>query len=126
MGAGSTAVTAAKRRWKRPVPIAGTGSAMPTRGPLLDPTYKDAWREPLLRISHDFPEDALRCRLPDKQGAAIARRIRVVRRPPARIHAWREGKRKNNTSVVMRATASGWRNDDVDALGAWHTGRRPE
>ncbi len=80
---GSEWKAAAKRWWNHSAPITVTASAMPTRGSFLDldPTYKDAWGQPLLRITYDLPENDLRMSafLTDK-AAAIGRRIRGVRR----------------------------------------------
>jgi gluconate 2-dehydrogenase alpha chain len=44
------------------VKIGAHGSSMPRRGNYLDldPTYKDAWGQPLLRMTFDFPENDLR------------------------------------------------------------------
>lgn len=44
------------------VKISAHGSSMPTRGNYLDldPTYKDAWGQPLLRFTFDFPANDLR------------------------------------------------------------------
>ena len=51
-----------KRYYNHSASITITGSAMPTRGTYLDldPTYRDAFGQPLLRITYDFPDNDIR------------------------------------------------------------------
>ena len=50
------------KHYNHTVKIGAHGSSMPTPGNYLDldPTYKDAWGQPLLRMTFDFPENDLR------------------------------------------------------------------
>ncbi|MCZ3096438.1 hypothetical protein NYZ34_20145, partial [Acinetobacter baumannii] len=51
---GSEWKKAVRRYYNHSASITITGSAMPTRGGYLslDPTYRDAWGQPLLRITY--------------------------------------------------------------------------
>ncbi|GAB1575661.1 GMC family oxidoreductase [Bordetella petrii] len=53
---------AVRRYYNHSASITITGSAQPTRGAYLslDPTYKDAWGQPLLRITYDLPDNDIR------------------------------------------------------------------
>lgn len=53
---------AVQRHYNHTVNILCHGSSMPTRGNYLDldPTYRDAWDQPLLRITYDFPKNDLK------------------------------------------------------------------
>ncbi len=53
---------AVKRYYNHAANITITGSAQPWRGGYLslDPTYKDAWGLPLLRVTYDFPDNDIR------------------------------------------------------------------
>ncbi|WP_420225490.1 GMC family oxidoreductase [Pigmentiphaga litoralis] len=61
-GWGSEWKQAARRYYNHSMPITITGAAMstPTGYLSLDPTYKDAWGLPLLRITYDFPDNDIR------------------------------------------------------------------
>lgn len=78
---------AVKRYYNHAIPITITGSALPTRGSYLDldPTYKDAWGQPLLRITYDFPDNDIRMsRFVTAKGDEIGKAMRgVVRTEPA-------------------------------------------
>lgn len=53
---------ATKRHYNHTVELITQGSSMPTRGNYLDldPVYRDAWGQPLLRMTFDFPDNDLR------------------------------------------------------------------
>jgi len=53
---------AVRRHYNHTVGLSAHGSSMPTRGNYLsaDPTYRDAYGQPMLRITYDFPENDLR------------------------------------------------------------------
>ncbi|TWG84925.1 gluconate 2-dehydrogenase alpha chain [Cupriavidus gilardii J11] len=59
---GSEWKKAVRRYYNHSASITITGSAMPTRGAYLDldPTYRDAWGQPLLRITYDLPDNDIR------------------------------------------------------------------
>ncbi|MBY4897913.1 GMC family oxidoreductase [Cupriavidus sp. AU9028] len=59
---GSEWKRAVKRYYNHSASITITGSAMPSRGAYLDldPTYRDAWGLPLLRITYDLPDNDIR------------------------------------------------------------------
>ncbi len=59
---GSEWKKAVRRYYNHSASITITGSAMPTRGGYLslDPTYRDAWGQPLLRITYDLPENDIK------------------------------------------------------------------
>src|ERR1700757_2269902 len=80
-GWGSAWKKAVKRYYNHSIPITITGSAMPVRGGYLslDPTYKDAWGQPLLRITYDFPDNDIKLSkfLTDK-GTEIGRAMRGI------------------------------------------------
>ncbi|CAG9167880.1 GMC family oxidoreductase [Cupriavidus respiraculi] len=59
---GSEWKKAVRRYYNHSASITITGSAMPTRGAYLDldPTYRDAWGQLLLRITYDLPENDIR------------------------------------------------------------------
>lgn len=59
---GSEWKKAVKRYYNHSASITITGSAQPTRGAYLslDPTYKDAWGLPLLRVTYDLPDNDIR------------------------------------------------------------------
>jgi len=61
-GWGSEWKQAVRRYYNHSASITITGSAMPTRNSYLslDPTYKDAWGQPLLRITYDLPDNDIR------------------------------------------------------------------
>ncbi|HTO42549.1 MAG TPA: GMC family oxidoreductase [Burkholderiales bacterium] len=61
-GWGSAWKKAVKRYYNHSIPITITGSALPVRGGYLslDPTYRDAWGQPLLRITYDFPDNDIK------------------------------------------------------------------
>lgn len=59
---GSEWKKAVRRYYNHSASITITGSAMPTRGGYLslDPTYRDAWGQPLLRITYDLPDNDIK------------------------------------------------------------------
>lgn len=59
---GSEWKKAVRRYYNHSASITITGSAMPTRGSYLslDPTYRDAWGQPLLRITYDLPDNDIK------------------------------------------------------------------
>lgn len=59
---GSEWKKAVQRYYNHSASITITGSPMPTRGAYLDldPTYRDAWGQPLLRITYDLPDNDIR------------------------------------------------------------------
>jgi gluconate 2-dehydrogenase alpha chain len=75
-----------KRYYNHSASITITGSAQPTRGTYLslDPTYKDAWGLPLLRITYDFPDNDIRMSaFLTEKGDEIGRAMKgVVRTEP--------------------------------------------
>jgi gluconate 2-dehydrogenase alpha chain len=78
---GSEWKKAVKRYYNHSIPITITGSALPTRGSHLDldPTYKDAWGQPLLRITYDFPDNDIRMsRFVTQKGDEIGRAMQGV------------------------------------------------
>jgi gluconate 2-dehydrogenase alpha chain len=78
---GSAWKKAVKRYYNHSIPITITGSAMPVRGGYLslDPTYKDALGQPLLRITYDFPDNDIRLSaFLTEKGAQIGRAMRGV------------------------------------------------
>ena len=80
-GWGSAWKKAAKRYYNHSIPITITGSALPVRGGYLslDPTYKDAWGQPLLRITYDFPDNDIKLSaFLTEKGTQIGRAMRGV------------------------------------------------
>ena len=78
---GSAWKKAVKRYYNHSIPITITGSAMPVRGGYLslDPTYKDAWGQPLLRITYDFPDNDIKLSaFLTEKGTEIGRAMRGV------------------------------------------------
>ncbi|KAA6120761.1 GMC family oxidoreductase [Cupriavidus cauae] len=59
---GSEWKKAVRRYYNHSASITITGSAMPTRGGYLslDPAYRDAWGQPLLRITYDLPDNDIK------------------------------------------------------------------
>lgn len=59
---GSEWKKAVRRYYNHSASITITGSAMPTRGGYLslDPTYRDAWGQPLLRITYELPDNDIK------------------------------------------------------------------
>lgn len=53
---------AVRTYYNRAAQITLSGSSLPRRGTVLDldPSYKDAYGQPLLRITHDFPDNDIR------------------------------------------------------------------
>ncbi len=84
---GSQWKEAVRRYYNHSIPITITGSAMPTRGSYLDldPTYKDAWGLPLLRITYDFPDNDIRMsKFVTDKGNEIGKAMRgVIKTEPA-------------------------------------------
>ena len=78
---GSAWKKAVRRYYNASIPITITGSALPVRGGYLslDPTYRDAWGQPLLRITYDFPDNDIKLSafLTDK-GTEIGRAMRGI------------------------------------------------
>jgi gluconate 2-dehydrogenase alpha chain len=72
---------AVKRYYNHAMPITITGSSLPVRGGYLslDPTYRDAWGQPLLRVTYDFSDNDIKLSafLTDK-GTEIGRAMRGV------------------------------------------------
>jgi gluconate 2-dehydrogenase alpha chain len=78
---GSEFKKAMARYWNHAMPIQITGASMPVRGGGLDldPTYKDAWGQPLLRITYDFSDnDIKQSAFLTAKALEIAKRIRGV------------------------------------------------
>jgi gluconate 2-dehydrogenase alpha chain len=78
---GSAWKKAVKRYYNHSVPITITGSALPVRGGYLslDPTYKDAWGQPLLRITYDFSDNDIKLsRFLTEKGTEIGKAMRGV------------------------------------------------
>ena len=97
---GSAWKKAVKRYYNHSIPITITGSAMPVRGGYLslDPTYNDAWGQPLLRITYDFPDNDIKLSaFLTEKGTQIGRAMRGVtlaqgiraRNRTARLHTSR-------------------------------------
>jgi gluconate 2-dehydrogenase alpha chain len=78
---GSAWKKAVKRYYNASIPITITGSALPVRGGSLslDPTYRDAWGQPLLRITYDFPDNDIKLSaFLTEKGTEIGRAMRGV------------------------------------------------
>jgi gluconate 2-dehydrogenase alpha chain len=72
---------AVKRYYNHAMPITITGSSLPIRGGYLslDPTYKDAWGQPLLRITYDFADNDIKLSsFLTAKGTEIGRAMRGV------------------------------------------------
>jgi len=77
---------AVRRYYNHSASITITGAAQPWRGAYLslDPTYRDAWGLPLLRITYDFPDNDIRMsRFLTARADEIGRAMRgVIRSEP--------------------------------------------
>ena len=78
---GSAWKKAVARHYNHAANITITGSAQPWRGGYLslDPTYKDAWGLPLLRVTYDFPDNDIRMSaFLTEKGDGIARAMKGI------------------------------------------------
>jgi gluconate 2-dehydrogenase alpha chain len=78
---GGTWKKSVKRYYNHAIPITITGSSLPVHGGYLslDPTYKDAWGQPLLRITYDFADNDIKLStFLTEKGTEIGRAMRGV------------------------------------------------